>query len=302
MKLFYSPSYVAAGHDFDTTRKAKWVADSLAETPITGVNLLAPSTHTPEIVESLLDGIHSAEYIHAVKTGEPNPLAQSQGFRWDPQLWHAVLASNAGIAEAVTLALVQGQNTGSLSSGLHHANRNSGKGFCTFNGLALGAKLALGGMANFKGDADKVLIIDLDAHCGGGTHDILKNEERIWHLDIATDSYDRYEHGSRWTLDRIRLAEKYLPTLQLRLKEFERHKFGLCIYNAGMDPFERCQVGGLRGITKDLIAEREATVFDWCKHQGIPVSFVLAGGYIGPDFKETELVELHRLTIKAACA
>ena len=27
--VFYSPEYVGAAHVFDTTRKAKWVADSL---------------------------------------------------------------------------------------------------------------------------------------------------------------------------------------------------------------------------------------------------------------------------------
>ena len=28
MQLYYSPDYIGAGHDFDTTRKAKWIADS----------------------------------------------------------------------------------------------------------------------------------------------------------------------------------------------------------------------------------------------------------------------------------
>jgi hypothetical protein len=42
-----------------------------------------------------------------------------------------------------------------------------GAGFCTFNGLALAALAAL------DLGAKRVLVLDLDAHCGGGTHELL---------------------------------------------------------------------------------------------------------------------------------
>ena len=67
-----------------------------------------------------------------------------------------------------------------------------------------------------------------------------------------------------------------------------------------MDPHEGCPVGGLAGITTEIIAERERMVFDWCRAQGLPVAFVLAGGYTGPALDQRGLVELHRLTIAAA--
>ena len=31
VSVAYSPAYAAAGHAFPTTRKARWIADSLAE-------------------------------------------------------------------------------------------------------------------------------------------------------------------------------------------------------------------------------------------------------------------------------
>ncbi len=42
MRVFYSPKYVGSGYGFDTTRKAGWIADSLAESPITGIELVEP--------------------------------------------------------------------------------------------------------------------------------------------------------------------------------------------------------------------------------------------------------------------
>src|SRR5688500_15740516 len=42
LPVFYSPAYVSAARPFDTTRKAKWVADSLRTCPIAGVELIEP--------------------------------------------------------------------------------------------------------------------------------------------------------------------------------------------------------------------------------------------------------------------
>lgn len=73
-----------------------------------------------------------------------------------------VLATNGGVVAAAISALEHG-TAGSLSSGLHHARRETGEGFCTFNGLAIAAREAL------SAGARSVLILDLDAHFGGGT-------------------------------------------------------------------------------------------------------------------------------------
>lgn len=287
--VFVSPAYTAGGPDFDTTRKAAWVAASLESAPIGGVVLEAPAAATVE----RLAAIHSGEYIEAIRTGEPEHLAESSGFNWGPATFATVAASTGGAAAAALRAFKAGV-AGSLSSGLHHARRGTGSGFCTFNGLALGAVEALG--AGARG----VLVIDLDAHCGGGTADILRGESRVRALDIAVSAFDRYLEPDGWTLDTLLHAEDYLPTLRSRLGAVDRDSLDLVIYNAGMDPFERCHVGGLRGITRELLAEREETVFAWAEAAGLPISFVLAGGYVNSGFERDELVGLHRLTIEAA--
>ena len=100
----------------------------------------------------------------------------------------------------------------------------------------------------------------------------------------------------------IHAADDYLPAIDRELSTLERTapRFDLCIYNAGMDPYEGCDIGGLSGITPTILARREMMVFEWCLRRGIPVAFVIAGGYVGDRLSQEELVLLHRFTIEAA--
>jgi acetoin utilization deacetylase AcuC-like enzyme len=289
ISVFYSPAYVGSGHAFDTTRKAKWVADSLAQSPISGIQLLEPRPLTRDQVMQ----VHAADYIQAVETGTPRARAESQGFPWDSQLWPMVLASNGGTVAAALDAL-EHKVAGSLSSGLHHARREHGAGFCTFNGLVIAAREVL------AAGAQAVLILDLDAHCGGGTQSLIEAEPKIWQSDVSVDRYDFYSSSERCRLDLVQKAETYLSTIQRVLERIAKQTFDLCLYNAGMDPFEGCSTGGLSGITQDILAQRETLVFDWCRSQNLPVAFVLAGGYVGSQLEKAQLVELHRLTLSAA--
>jgi acetoin utilization deacetylase AcuC-like enzyme len=304
MNLFYSPAYVGSAYAFETTRKAKWVADSLERAPIDEIELVQPQPLSPDQVSQ----VHDPEYVRAVQTGVPRSLAESQGFAWDPGLWPMVLASNGGAVAAALDALELGL-AGSLSSGLHHARRGYGAGFCTFNGLVIAAREAL------AAGAESILILDLDAHCGGGTASLIALEPRIWQTDVSVDSFDYYGRGSRRddgttsdtgdsrvTLRFVTDSSRYLAGIEQGLEETGQvgPGFDLCLYNAGMDPFEGCSTGGLAGITAEILAARERLVFAWLQAQGIPTAFVLAGGYIGWGLDAEGLVDLHRLTLPAA--
>lgn len=145
MRVFYSPQYVSGGPAFDTTRKAAWVAGSLVSAPIPGVSLEAPPRpllFPCSRTEHFASLVHSPEYLDALKTGHPKHLAESNEIGWDAQLWPMVLASTCGVVAAAESASV-GKNTGSLSSGMHHARRDHGAGYCTINGLAIAALAAL---------------------------------------------------------------------------------------------------------------------------------------------------------------
>jgi acetoin utilization deacetylase AcuC-like enzyme len=302
MNVFYSPDYVGAAYSFETTRKARWIADSLLANPIAGTELVQPQ---PLSEEQVLQ-IHDPSYVQAVRTGSPRYLAESQGFTWDPGMWPMVLASNGGVVAATLDALCHGCS-GSLSSGLHHAAYGSGAGFCTFNGLVIAAREAL------AAGADSVLILDLDAHCGGGTASLIATDERIWQVDVAVNSFDYYSDAlrassnGRISLRLVHDGGHYLAEVEAALEEAEQQMqsagmthFDLCLYNAGMDPFEGGSTGSLRGITRDILAERERLVYAWLNRKAQAAAFVLAGGYLGPDLDAEGLVDLHRLTIAAA--
>ncbi len=289
VRVCYTSAYVGAATAFETTRKARWVAESLASQPIAGVELVGNDPLSVADVER----VHDPAYVAAVRSGQPRALAESQGFGWDPQLWPMVLASNGGVLAAAVRAMADGV-AGSLSSGLHHARRGQGAGFCTFNGLAIAALKAI------DAGARRILIVDLDAHCGGGTHSLLGSHPSIRQLDVAVDSFDRYEPVGANTLDLVGTAVDYLPTIERRLAAAKDESFDLCLYNAGMDPHQDCPVGGLAGIDGALLQRREEIVFDWCRRRRLPVAFVLAGGYIGDRLDQPGLVALHRLTLAAA--
>jgi len=143
-----------------------------------------------------------------------------------------VCASNGGVIAAAIDALRTSRVSGSLSSGLHHARRARGAGFCTFNGLVLAARAAL------DAGARTVLILDLDAHCGGGTHELIRDDERIWQMDVSVDAFDLYEPLGHNQFEMVYDASHYLTTIERKLTWLEREapKFDICLYNAGMDP------------------------------------------------------------------
>ena len=253
-----------------------------------GVALVAPAPLT----EADIAIVHDPNYVSAVRTGEP-PLADAAGLGWDDGLWTSVCASNGGVVAAARLACATGAHAGSLSSGLHHARRNRGHGFCTFNGLALAARAVI------EEDARRVLVLDLDAHCGGGTAAITAGWPEVTHVDVSVSPFDRYQPAERQTLHLVTDAAEYLPAIARALHRASG-PWDLVIYNAGMHPHQDSAVGGLRGITTGMLAERERMVFTWARERGAPVAFVLAGGYISARLARETLADLHRLTIAAA--
>lgn len=284
MNLYYSPEYTASHCEFDTTRKAAWIAESLVTRPIDNVVTKAPTALTAQQISLL----HDPSYVSAVCSGVPRELARSSGLGWNDGVWRAVTASNGGAVAATVAAYLTRHNTGSLSSGLHHARHDRGSAFCTFNGLALAARAVL------DAGAKRVLILDLDAHCGGGTHGMISGDSRIVHTDISTSTFDRYADPPTFSTVDIVTAHSYSAVLLQRLEGLEAlQPFDVLIYNAGMDPFDH-------GLSPRALEHREDIVFAWAHGQQLPVAFVLAGGYTGSHLSEDGLVDLHRLTIIAA--
>jgi len=306
LRVHYSPDYVAAAHAFDTTRKAAWVADAVRDLP--GVSLVAPSsTWDMARVEAAIRSVHDGTYVDAIATGSPRHLAESQGFRWDDGLWTAVRASTAGVLSAVDVVLdargrgaTEGHDarlSGSLSSGMHHAKHASGEGFCTVNGLVVAAVHAID-----RYDVD-VTVLDVDAHAGGGTDELLRLHgrslrlDRVRHLDLTTKPYDSYvalpPRPGDLNIEDVALDgddDAYLAAVDTLLDALPEGPGHLVLHNAGMDPSP--------GITFAALAERERRVAAALVARGLAGVFVLAGGYTW-SASQDDVAAAHASTVRA---
>ena len=282
--VFYNADYVSSEYAFDTTRKSGALAAVLEADG--SVDVVDPGQFT-ERTEGIIDRLHSLAYVQAVRTGTPSGLAESQGFAWDPKLPSMAIAHSSGLVAAVSEVLSSDSGVaGSLSSGLHHARRDRGAGYCTFNGLAVAAAEALGG------GAERILVLDFDAHCGGGTRSMTSSDEVV-QIDVSTVMFDSWEPTAVEDSLIQSGPDNYVDDIATALHHASRAgTFDLVLYNAGMDPANS-------GVSTADLARRERMVAEWAADRGQRLVYALAGGYTGGGITMEELVALHRLTVDA---
>ena len=273
LPIYWNSDYVL-DHGVETRTKSGPLAKILAGGEVPGTEIRSP---LPATRDELL-AIHDPEYLDQIING-------------DADLARSILASTGGVRNALDAMFTSGR-AGSLSSGLHHAKRGHEDGFCYINGLALAALRAINTHA-----VTKVGILDLDSHCGGGTFSMVGENEKVFIADVSCNSFDSWKPNSeRHYLEIIRDAGEYLDATSRALSHLQG--IGALIYNAGMDPFEDCAIGGMRGITREVLAERERLVAQWCEDTQTPAMFVLAGGYGGKNLDLDGVARLHLPTIR----
>ena len=284
LKVYYDSTYVVKSTR-ETVTKSLLVAKLIQAGKAGKVVLEAPKPAS----RKELSVIHGKEYLQTVFEDKKGCLEVGP---WSEPLLASILASTGGMRDAVREALENGRS-GSLSSGLHHARKDSGQGFCTLNGLALAAHVALK-------KVKVVGLLDLDAHFGGGTFDILQAQPRVRLADVSVNSYDAWEPADpkRHLATLVTNPERYLEETDKALAFLEGIDF--LIYNAGMDTYEKA--GGLKGITKEIIRKREKLVVQWARTRKIPHIFALAGGYKWGGLSLEQVAELHLETVKAFAA
>ncbi len=293
MTIFWNKKYVEAKYAFDTTRKSAILADIIkAEQDKSGISIKGPSDEFVEKAENLIEILLDEKYAKALKTGEPSFLASSNGFSWDKGIWEMAVNSTAGILQAIheTENRPMGNVNGSLSSGLHHADHLGGMGFCTVNGLAIGAWYA-----HTEENAKKILILDFDAHCGGGTMSFLTGLGMDWvdQVDLSTNSFDSYaQTGDHKLVVHMGNEKEYLQEVFHLLDGIEWDKYDLVLYNAGVDPHPR--------ISVESLAERDELVFNKIFQETLPCVFVLAGGYTSSFGTMEQVAEAHYNTVLAS--
>ena len=275
--IYWNKMYTSARYAFDTTRKSAEIVKTIGQDNVKSpIKML--TTAYKEIIKST-----SPTYVHALTTGNPQHIANSNGFCWDLGIWYMALHSTAGVLSAVNTALNENTIAGSLSSGLHHADHKSGRGFCTINGLAVAANSL---PAN-------ITILDFDAHCGGGTVNTLRHlkiDNRVHQHDISTNHYDAYQPDDNHTITIATNPKTYIEAVHNTLQKIDTNT-ELIIYNAGTDPYPE--------IDHDTLQYRDHLVFNHALNKNIPCAYVLAGGYTDQQTME-QLVQSHINTLNAA--
>ncbi len=219
--------------------------------------------------------VHAPAYVDAVRTGQPRALARSQGFRWSPAFAASVALIWSGHASACRLAL-DARVVFHPVSGAHHAQRDHGFGFCTFNFLAGATRRLLREHA-----VSRVLIVDLDAHQGDGTHALIADDTCVGLFDIAGSSWIGEFDTDRIVYKVARGPEDYRGHLARLPALLDRFRPGLVQYQAGMDCHEHDPVGAIHGIDAAFLLERDRFVLSEVLARHVPIVINLAGGYEG---------------------
>jgi acetoin utilization deacetylase AcuC-like enzyme len=273
LTVFYNDEYVNP-NDAETRTKAEPLARMIEQGEVSGVVLKSPRSVTRE---QLLQ-IHDAQYLDELWGKHPRFLA-------------SILASTGGVLAALDQAMIDGAS-GTLSSGLHHAQRGADNGLCYLNGLALVVHVAIEKYA-----LTDVGILDTDAHWGGGTFQLVGSNPKVRISDVTVSNFDSWQSSeSRHHLKMVNDPSVYLDEVKKALTHLEGVDF--LVYNAGMDPFEDCRIGGMRGITREILEERERLVAQWCLDTKTPALFTLAGGYTGTNLDLEGVARLHLPTIR----
>lgn len=259
MKVFYRPEQSALTQSFSpSSSKPALVVEDWA-------GLVEIESFEP-VSRADLVRVHNSQFVDDVLS-----LKAPNGFNnRDASVAAALPYTSGSMYAAAQHAVMFGEHTCSPTSGFHHAGYDFAEGFCTFNGLMVtAAKL------HHLGLADKVAIVDCDAHFGNGTDDIIRWLGAGWVQHLTMGRYDVK-------------GQDYLDLLHNQL---QRINADVVLYQAGADAHIHDPLGGI--LTTDEMLARDEMVFWHFRHQ--PLAWNLAGGYQRLDV----LLQLHRQTLNA---
>jgi acetoin utilization deacetylase AcuC-like enzyme len=234
-----------------------------------------------------LELVHGRDYVAAVRDGAlPAAAIRRLGFPWSEQLVARSRRSVGGTLAALAWAVQTGA-AGHLAGGTHHAFRDRGEGFCTFNDIAVGVAVARRdhGLA-------RALVVDLDVHQGNGTASIFAGDHGVFTLSLhGAHNYPFAKEAG--TLD-VPLPDGcddavYLRALDEALERASAFGADLVFYQAGVDTLAGDRLGRM-SLTHAGLRARDARVFALARKLAAPLVVTLGGGY-GRDLDAS--VEAH---------
>jgi acetoin utilization deacetylase AcuC-like enzyme len=294
MKIAFDPIYahpLPEGHRFPMLKYELIPGQLLHEGTISPSDIFSP--------EPCADGIvlltHDAEYLAKLKEQRLSEREQRKiGFPQSPELTLRELIITQGTIDCCYHAMREGVAL-NVAGGTHHAFADRGEGFCLLNDFAVAANLLL-----HRGEAKKIVIIDLDVHQGNGTAKLFENEPRVFTFSMH-GAHNYPFHKERSDLD-LPLPdgigdEAYLELLNMHLRRIlDEQRPDLAFYLSGVDILETDKFGKLK-ITAEGCRRRDETVFTMLRARGIPCVVSMGGGY-SPDVRH--IVEAHCNTYRVA--
>ena len=294
LKIAYSEIFryqVPEKHRFPMQKYTLIPERLLTEGTISEANFFAPSKLSEEEILTT----HTAEYWHKLRTQTlDRKEARAIGFEMTPTL----VERGRYIAHATYECALFAKQFGvamNVAGGTHHSFADHGEGFCVFNDVCIASNLLLD-----RGEATKILIVDLDVHQGNGNASIMADEPRVFVFSMHGEkNYPFRRPPSDLDIDLPNDTddEAYLAiladTLPRLIKEFAPD---MIFYQSAVDVLATDKLGKL-ALTMAGCLARDEFVLTQARDNGVPVAVVMGGGY-SEDIEQ--VVEAHCNTFRAA--
>lgn len=268
-------------HPFDIGKFGRIARALLAEGFPPGI-----FTEPGEVDRADLEAVHPRGFLDSL--GQPGVLSQALEVLIPPFLPSAlleqhVLAPLRRMVQGTVLAArfaARGGLAVNLGGGFHHARPDLAHGFCLYNDVAVAVAVL-----RREGFADRIMLVDTDAHQGDGNHACFRDDPSVFCLSLHEEDLfpqpgvpgDRDLELAAGTGDEgvLALLEGELPSL---LREVRPR---LVFHVAGADVLDSDPLTSLR-MSPAGLARRDALVARLAGEGGAGVAHLLAGGY-GPE-------------------
>jgi acetoin utilization deacetylase AcuC-like enzyme len=254
--------------------------------------------------------VHDSEYIESIQR-----KCASGGGQLDsdtvvsPQSFDVALWAAGAVADAVDKVLHSEERQAFclVRPPGHHASAARAAGFCLFNNVAVGARLAIA-----RHGLEHVLIVDWDVHHGDGTQAIFWEDPKVGFLSIhrypfypGTGSEDEIGGGDALGT-KLNVPIEFGTSRQEYLDQFasavrhlsEKVRPELVLISAGYDAHRLDPIGSL-GLESDDFGQMTREVVQVAQqYAGGRVVSVLEGGYhpeMLADCVDTHIHELMRM-------
>ncbi|WP_461070501.1 histone deacetylase family protein [Spirosoma horti] len=294
LQIAFSPVYrlrLPEGHRFPMLKYELIHEQLLYEGTCTEANFFGPAP----VDDRWVLGVHTPAYVQALKKGTVDPkMMRRIGFPLTPELIQREWIITQGTIDCTQLARRDGVAM-NVAGGTHHAFPDRGEGFCMLNDVGVAAHYLLE-----TGQAQQILVVDLDVHQGNGTACMFQHEPRVFTFSMqGQDNYPLKKEQSdldvnlpSGTTDEVYLNKLYdiLPGLIQRVQP------DFLFYVSGVDILASDRLGKL-SVSRDGCRQRDIFVFEQAINHGLPITVSMGGGY---SPRLTDIIEAHCNTFRVA--